>query len=153
MWHSFFQFSSKVKVLIFLFTLFQFYSVVSQDSKIHNSASSLFFFFFLLIITRSGRLAVIWWSVCISKSQRSLCVAFSRTDSGLSIYHLFVWPNFNFWHNIVIIQPLACFSTPVLNDGFSPKFEWRQISSGPLDSFKYFKWFWRCCGLDGFDLI
>ena len=39
----------------------------------------------LLIIIRSGRLAEIWWSVCISKSQRRLCVSFSRTDSGLYI--------------------------------------------------------------------
>ena len=33
MFHSFFQFPSKVEVLI-LFTLFQFYSVVSRDSKV-----------------------------------------------------------------------------------------------------------------------
>ena len=52
--------------------------------------------FFFLIITRSGRLAKIRWSVCISKSQRSLCVSFSRTDVGLCVYHLFVWSNLNF---------------------------------------------------------
>ena len=45
---------------------------------------------FLLIITRLGRLAEIRWSVFISKSQRSVCVSFPRTDSGLCIYHLFV---------------------------------------------------------------
>ena len=39
---QFFQFPSKVHVLIFLFTFFQFYSVVSRDSKVHNLASSLF---------------------------------------------------------------------------------------------------------------
>ena len=55
-------------------------------------------FSFLLIIIRSGRLAQIRWSVCISKLQSSLCVSFSRTDSGLCIYHLFVWSNFNFLH-------------------------------------------------------
>ena len=32
----------------------------------------------------------------MSKSHRSLSVAFSRTDSGLCIYHLFVWSNLNF---------------------------------------------------------
>ena len=43
MFHSFFfQFPGKVQVLIFLFTFFQFYSVVSWDSKVHNFASSLF---------------------------------------------------------------------------------------------------------------
>ena len=42
--------------------------------------------FFLLIIKRSGRLAEILWSVCMLKSKRSLCVSFSRTDSGLCLY-------------------------------------------------------------------
>ena len=55
--------------------------------------------FFLLAITRSGLLAGIKWSVCISKFQRTLCVSFSRTDSGLCIYHLVLWWNFNFLHN------------------------------------------------------
>ena len=35
---------------------------------------------FLLTIARSGRLAEIGWSVCNSKSQRSLCISFSRTE-------------------------------------------------------------------------
>ena len=50
---------------------------------------SFFFFFVLLTITRSGHLAEIWWSVCISRSHRILCVSFSRTDSRLRIYLLF----------------------------------------------------------------
>ena len=54
---------------------------------------------FLLIIMRSGCQAEIRWSVCISKSQRSMCVSYSRTDSWFCMYHLFVWSNFNFWHN------------------------------------------------------
>ena len=54
--HSFFQFSSKVKVLILLFTFFQFYSVVSRDSKVVNFENSLFL---LLVIIRSGFLAEI----------------------------------------------------------------------------------------------
>ena len=37
----------------------------------------------LWISTRSGLLAVLRWSVCISKSKRILWVFFSRTDSGL----------------------------------------------------------------------
>ena len=44
MFHSFFQFPSKVEVLILLFTFFQFYSVV-RDSKVDNFTYSLFFFF------------------------------------------------------------------------------------------------------------
>ena len=83
-----FQFYSKVKVLISLFTFFQFYSVVSRDSKVHNFAYflSFFFFFFLLIIIRSGLLAEIWWSVCMSKFPRRLCVSFSRT--GCWVVHI-----------------------------------------------------------------
>ena len=98
MFHSFFQFPSKVEVPILLLTLFQFYSVVNRDSKVHNFVNSLFFFlfFFLLIITRSGLLAEIRRSVCMSKSHRSLCVSFSRTDAGLCICCLFVWPNLKF---------------------------------------------------------
>ena len=95
MFHSFFQYSSKVEVLILLFTFFQFYSVVSWDSKVHNFANSLFFW---LITIRSGLLAEIMWSVCMSKSYWSLCVSFCRTVAGLCIYHLFVWSNLNFLH-------------------------------------------------------
>ena len=58
MFHSFFLFPNKVQVLILLFIFFQFYSVVSRDSQVHNSASSLFFSFFFIII-RSGLLAEI----------------------------------------------------------------------------------------------
>ena len=102
-----FFFSSLVYILISLFAFFQFYSVVSRNCKIYYSACSLlfqflFFFFFslffLLTITRCARLAAIQWSVCISNSQLFLRVSFSRTDSKLCIYHLFVWSNLNFLH-------------------------------------------------------
>ena len=102
MFHSFFQFPSKVEVLILLFTFFQFYSVVIRDSKIDNFAIFLFFFsffFFLLIIIRFGLLAEIRWSVSMSKSHRSFCVLFSRTGTGLCIYHFFfISSNLNFLH-------------------------------------------------------
>ena len=93
MFHSFFQFSWKVEVLIFLFTFFHFYcgQPVQQNWQ-------FCIFPFLLIIIRSGLLAEIRWSVCMSKFHRSLCVSFSRTDAGLYIYHLFVWSNLNFLH-------------------------------------------------------
>ena len=96
MFHSIFQFPSKAEVLILLFTLFQFYSVVSRDSKVDNFANSLFFF--LLIIIKSDLLTEITRSVCMSKSQKSLCVSFSRTDVEFCIYHLFVWSILNFLH-------------------------------------------------------
>ena len=47
--------------------------------------------FFLLITLRSGLLAEIWWSVCMSKSLMSLYVS-------LTICHLLVWSNLNFLH-------------------------------------------------------
>ena len=56
---------------------------------------------------RSSRLDEIWWSGCISKSQRSLSVSFARAYSGLCIYHLFVWSNFNSLHNSQWV-PLPC---------------------------------------------
>ena len=63
MFHSFFQFPSKVEVLNLLFTFFHFYSVISQIAK----STILQIPFFMLIIIRSGVLAEIRWSVCTSK--------------------------------------------------------------------------------------
>ena len=74
----------------FSFTLWSAWTAKSTILQVHSV---------LLIIMRSGRLAEVRWSVCISKSQRSLCISFSRTYSGLCIYHWFVWSNFNFLHN------------------------------------------------------
>ena len=54
--------------------------------------------FFLLIVIRSGLLTGIRWSLCMSKSHRSLCVLFSWTGAELCIYHLFGWSNFNLLH-------------------------------------------------------
>ena len=72
------------KSLIFVF--FQFYCVVSPASK-STIQQVIFLFLFLLIIIRSGCQAEIRWSVCISKSLRSLCISFSRIDSELFVYH------------------------------------------------------------------
>ena len=92
MFHGFFNSFARSRYLSFFSFSF---NVVSWDSKVHNSASSLF----LLIIIRSGHLAEIRWSISISKSQESLCVLFSWSDSGLCIYNLFVWSSFSFLHN------------------------------------------------------
>ena len=103
---QFFQFPSKVEVLIRLFTFFQFYSVVSWDSKVDYFAS----YPFLLIIIKSVLLAEIRWSVCLPKSHRSLCVSFSRTGAGLYIYHLFVWSNLYFLHisQLITLPAQSC---------------------------------------------
>ena len=87
MFHSFFQFSSKVEVLILLFTFLQIYSVVRWDSKVNNFGR---FSFLLLIFMRSGLLAGIRWSVCMLKSHRSLCKSFSRTGCRGCVHIPFV---------------------------------------------------------------
>ena len=108
----FFNSLAKVKVLISVFTFFQFYSVVCRDSKVDNFAD----FLFLLIIIRCGLLAEIRWSDYIFKSHRSLYVTFSRTGAGLCIYHLSVW--------IIIIPIIIKFSliiaffTSIFESGF-----------------------------------
>ena len=81
------------------------------------------FFLFLLIITRSGRLAEIRWSVCISKS-RGVCASHSR----LYIYHLVVWST-----------PCKFFSR-VLIDDFTLKPGWQWVSSSLQDFSMYSRW-------------
>ena len=96
MFHSFFSSLARSRYLSFFSFAFNFtlWSVGTAKSTILQVL-----FLLLLIITRFSRLAEIRWSVCISKSQRSLCVSFYRIDSGLCVYHLFVLSNFNFLHN------------------------------------------------------
>ena len=85
----FFQFPSKVQILILLFTFFEFYPVVSRDSKVHNSASSLFFVDYYKVWSSGWELVIYLY----------LKIPFSRADSWLCIYHLFAWSSFNFLHN------------------------------------------------------
>ena len=68
-------------------------------SKCTIGKFSLFFFSWSFIIFRSSLLIGIERSVCSTKLRRILCISFSSKDSGLCIYHLFVWSNFNFLHN------------------------------------------------------
>ena len=44
--HSFFQFSSKVEVLISLFTFFQLYLVGCRDSKVDNFADYYYYYYY-----------------------------------------------------------------------------------------------------------
>ena len=91
--HSFFNSLARSRYLSFFSLSFRFI-LISWDSRVDNFANSLLFL--LLIIIRSSLLAGIRWSVCMLKSHRSLCVAFSRTGARLCIYHLLVWSNLNF---------------------------------------------------------
>ena len=61
---QFFQFPSKVEVLILLFIFLQFYLAVSRDSKIHNFPNSLFFVDYYLFIY----IFLLEWSLSDSSS-------------------------------------------------------------------------------------
>ena len=98
MFFSFFNPLARSRYLSFFSHSFSFILWSAGTAKSTILQILLFFFFLLLIIIRSGLLAVIRWSVCMSKSRRSLCVSFSRTGAGLCIYHLLVWSNLNFLH-------------------------------------------------------
>ena len=92
----FFQFSSKVQILILLFTLFQFYSGVSRLCKVLNSASSFFSFFFFFFL-----FGLVVWSILgdpfVCQNPRG--VSFFKTNVGLCIYYFLVWSNFNSLQN------------------------------------------------------
>ena len=101
----------KAPIWISLIVTFMFYSFFNS-ARVAKSAI-LQVISFLLITIRSGLLAEIRWSVCMSKSHRSLCVSFSRKVAGLYICHLFIWPN---WYFFLISQwiPLLTHSCLVL---------------------------------------
>ena len=93
--HSFFNSLARLRYLSFFSHSFSFILWSAGTAK-SNILQVLFFF--LLIIIKSGLLAGFRLSICMLKSHRSLCVAFSRTGARLCIYHLFVWSNLNFLH-------------------------------------------------------
>ena len=95
MLHSFFFILTEYPDTYTSVSCLSFYSVFSRERKVQDLASP----FFMLTVIMSGRLVKIRWSVCVSKSQRSVCVSCPRIDSGLCIYHLFIWSNFKFLHN------------------------------------------------------
>ena len=94
MFHSFFNSLARSRYLSLFSPFFSFVLWSAGTAKSTILQIFFFFFFFLLIIIRSGLRAEIRWSVCMSKSHRSLCVSFSRTGAGLCIYHLLAWSTF-----------------------------------------------------------
>ena len=82
--HSFFNSLARSRYLSFFAHSFRFILWSAGTTK----STILQILFFLLIIKTFGLLAGIRWSVCMSKSHRSLCVSFSKTAAGLWIYHL-----------------------------------------------------------------
>ena len=94
MFHSFFTSLARSKYQYF-FSLSLSFTLWSAGTANLQSYKFSFLSFFI----KSDRLVEMRWSVCLAKSHRILCISFSRTDSGLCIYHLFVWSNLNFMHN------------------------------------------------------
>ena len=100
MFHSFFNSQARSRYFSHSFS-FILWSAGIAKSTILQILFYLFIYLFLLlllIIIRSGLLAEIRWSVCISKSHWSLWVSFSRTGAGLCTYHVLVWSYLNFLH-------------------------------------------------------
>ena len=91
--HSFFNSLPRSRFLSFFSHSFSFIVWSAGTAK----STILQVPFFLLIIIKSGLLAGIRWSTCMSKSHMSSCVLFCRTGAGLYIYHLLIWPNLNSW--------------------------------------------------------
>ena len=96
MFHSFSSSEARSWYLSHALLSFSFTLCRSRTTK---SINRQILFFVLLIVTRAGLLTEIRLSVCISKSQRSLCVSFSKTNSWLCKCHFFVWSKLNFLHN------------------------------------------------------
>ena len=131
MFHSFFSSLARSRYLsLFSFSFsFTLRSVRTAKSTIRQVL------FFWLTLTRFGHLVEIRWSVCISKSQRSLCISFSRTNSKLCIYHLFIWSNLNFLHNsqwITFLTQLCLVLYSFCNNLLYSLSMWLIISSLPL---------------------
>ena len=91
--------------------IWKIYQVSRASEHIQANVHHIFSYIYVhKYIMRSGHLTEIRWSVCILKSQKCFCVSFSRTDSGLYIYYLFIWSNLNFWHNSqwITFPTLSC---------------------------------------------
>ena len=95
MFHRFFHSSSKVKNLFLLFKILSVLLCGQPGQQSRQFCRFSFFFCWLLLGLVED---YIRWSVCMSKSPRSLCVSFSRTGAGFCIYHLLALSNLNFLH-------------------------------------------------------
>ena len=141
--HSFFRSLAKSMYLSFFSLLFSF--ILWSLGTAKSTILQVLFFLLLLIIKRSGLLAEVKWSVRMSKSQRNLCVSFSRREARLCIYHLFVWSNLNFLHIIqwIILPTLSCL---VLYSFYAnlvhSLFMWLMVSSLSLHKLHYYYYYY-----------
>ena len=90
---SIFFFSSLAKSRYLSFFSFSFsFTLRTAGTAMSTVWKDLFFFWLSLSL-------VVWQrsdDPFLSQNYKEYCVSFSRTDSGLCIYHLFVWSNSNF---------------------------------------------------------
>ena len=123
---DFFQFSSIVLALTSLFSFFQFNRVqLERQSPQFNRFS------FIHWLSPS---LVVWLRLddpFVSQIQRNMCVSFSRTDSELCIYRLFVWLSLNLFHNSLWITfPHPVLSSLILFCAYlQPPFMWLIVPS------------------------
>ena len=91
MFHSFFQFPSKVPVFILLFTFFQSFNFTLWSAESLKSTIRQVLFFFVVDYYKVQGLAEMWWSVYISKSQRIVYVTLFRmrcTHTSGIVWHI-----------------------------------------------------------------
>ena len=136
----FFQFSSKVSVLIFLFAFFQLYSVVSWNGKVHCSAGYLFFLFSFFFYWLSPGLIILPRledqfvsqnprEVCASQFPgRILCCASTIWSCPPSSFLVNVICEGNLWDYTYYLLLWGLF-TPTLAEDLPRRFEWQQVSS------------------------
>ena len=106
MFHSFFHFPSKVRVLILLSAFFQLYIVVSRDNKVHNYASSFYYYhcyyFCYLIPLTVFHTSIIWWSFTEVWVKASFlkCSGLFAVFWSISLMLSFGWSQFLFLFQI-----------------------------------------------------
>ena len=84
------MFSDKVQLFIYIFTFFYFNSLISWDGKVY----CLTCLFLLVDYHLVCLLDEIWQFIFVAKFKRIFFISFSRTNSGLCMYHLSVGSNF-----------------------------------------------------------
>ena len=108
----FFNFQARSRYLSFFSHSFCFILWSAGTSK----STILQVLFFLLIIIKSGLLAEIRWSVCMSKSHWSLCVSFSWTGAGLCTIIIIIITRWN--DKIVALEKTTWFHFRFMKTGF-----------------------------------
>ena len=99
MFHSFCSSLARSRYLSLFSISFSFtlWSAGTEKSTIRQVLFFSFFFFYYQLVSSSGRYKMV--RLYLEIPENFMRVSFSMTDSGLCIYHLFVWSNLKFLHN------------------------------------------------------